>query len=77
MYPTDPIYTINMNDQQRGWFYAEYERARKDEVIGVLLAIFLGRAVHRRLSSSRFLICVNIGLALIGVLLLKQGLQSA
>jgi TM2 domain-containing membrane protein YozV len=42
MYPTDPIYTINMNDQQRGWFYAEYERARKDEVIGVLLAIFLG-----------------------------------
>jgi len=42
MYPIDPIYTINMNDQQRTWFYAEYERARKDEVIGVLLAIFLG-----------------------------------
>jgi TM2 domain-containing membrane protein YozV len=42
MYPTDPIYTVNMNDQQRAWFYAEYERARKDEVIGVLLAIFLG-----------------------------------
>ena len=42
MYPIDPIYTANMNDQQRAWFYAEYERARKDEVIGVLLAIFLG-----------------------------------
>jgi TM2 domain-containing membrane protein YozV len=42
MYPTDPIYTVNMNDHQRAWFYAEYERARKDEVIGVLLAIFLG-----------------------------------
>jgi uncharacterized protein len=42
-----------------------------------LLAIFLGHAVHRRLSNSRFLVCVNIGLALIGVLLLKQGLQSA
>jgi TM2 domain-containing membrane protein YozV len=42
MYPIDPIYTVNMNDQQRAWFYAEYERARKDEVIGVLLAIFLG-----------------------------------
>jgi TM2 domain-containing membrane protein YozV len=42
MYPTDPIYSINMNDQQRGWFYAEYERARKDEVVGVLIAIFLG-----------------------------------
>jgi TM2 domain-containing membrane protein YozV len=42
MYPIDPIYTANMNDQQRTWFYAEYERAHKEEVIGVLLAIFLG-----------------------------------
>jgi TM2 domain-containing membrane protein YozV len=42
MYPIDPIFTANMNDQQRAWFYAEYERARKDEVIGVLLALFLG-----------------------------------
>lgn len=39
---TDPLYTHNMTDHQRAWFYAEYERARKDEVIGVLLAIFLG-----------------------------------
>lgn len=37
-----------------------------------LIAIFLGRAIHRRLSNSRFLISVNVGLALIGVLLLKQ-----
>jgi TM2 domain-containing membrane protein YozV len=42
MYPIDPIYTAGMNDQQRGWFYAEYERARKDEVVGVLFALFLG-----------------------------------
>lgn len=42
MYPIDPIYTANMNDQQRAWFYAEYERARKDEVIGVLFALLLG-----------------------------------
>ena len=42
MYPIDPIYTAGMNDQQRAWFYAEYERARKDEIIGVLLALFLG-----------------------------------
>jgi uncharacterized protein len=41
-----------------------------------LLAIFLGRALHRRLSSSRFLVCVNVSLALIGVLLLKQGLNA-
>jgi TM2 domain-containing membrane protein YozV len=42
MYPTDPIYTANMNGQQRAWFYAEYERARKDEMVGFLLALFLG-----------------------------------
>ena len=42
MYPIDPVYTANMNDQQRDWFYAEFERARKDEVIGVLFALFLG-----------------------------------
>jgi TM2 domain-containing membrane protein YozV len=39
---TDPIYTTDMTDRQRAWFCAEYERARKDEVVGVLLAIFLG-----------------------------------
>ena len=42
-----------------------------------LIAVFLGHAIHRRLSSSRFLVCVNVGLAVIGVLLLKQGLQHA
>src|SRR3954471_5840219 len=31
-----------MTDHQRAWFYAEYEHARRDEVIGVLLAVFLG-----------------------------------
>jgi TM2 domain-containing membrane protein YozV len=38
----DPIYTTGMTDHQRNWFYAEFEHARRDEVIGVLLAIFLG-----------------------------------
>jgi TM2 domain-containing membrane protein YozV len=42
MYPIDPIYTVNMNNQQRTWFYAEYERARKDELVGVLFALLLG-----------------------------------
>jgi TM2 domain-containing membrane protein YozV len=42
MYPIDPIYTVNMNNQQRAWFYAEYERARKDELVGVLFALVLG-----------------------------------
>jgi uncharacterized membrane protein YfcA len=41
-----------------------------------LIAIFLGRTVHRRLSSRRFLICVNIGLGVIGGLLLKQALHA-
>lgn len=39
---TNPMYTATMTPQQRAWFYAEYERARKDEVVGVLLALFLG-----------------------------------
>lgn len=42
-----------------------------------LIAIFIGRSVHRRLSSARFLVCVNLGLIVIGVLLLKQGFQRA
>lgn len=42
MYPIDAIYTANMNDQQRAWFHAEYQRAHKDEMVGVLLALFLG-----------------------------------
>jgi TM2 domain-containing membrane protein YozV len=39
---TDPLYTASMTDQQRSWFYAEYERAGKDETTGVLFALFLG-----------------------------------
>ncbi len=39
---TNPMYTANMNPQQQAWFHAEYERARKDEVAGVLFAFFLG-----------------------------------
>jgi len=38
----DPIYTANMTDHQRSWFYAEFNHASRDEIIGVLLAIFLG-----------------------------------
>jgi TM2 domain-containing membrane protein YozV len=37
-----PITSFNMNDQQRAWFNAEYQHARKEEAIGVLLALFLG-----------------------------------
>ena len=38
----NPMYTASLNDQQRAWFYAEYQQASKDEVVGVLLALFLG-----------------------------------
>ena len=34
---TNSVYTANMNPQQRAWFYAEYEHARKDEIIGILI----------------------------------------
>jgi TM2 domain-containing membrane protein YozV len=42
MLPHNDIYTANMTPEQQAWFYAEYGRARKDEVAGVLLALFLG-----------------------------------
>jgi uncharacterized membrane protein YfcA len=41
-----------------------------------IIAIFLGHFAHRRLSSSGFLVCVHIGLALIGALLLRQALHG-
>jgi TM2 domain-containing membrane protein YozV len=44
----DPIPTANMTDHQRAWFYAEFAHARRDEVIGILLAIFLGNfGIHQ------------------------------
>lgn len=42
MHATDSVYTANMSDHQRSWFYAEYQHASHDEAIGVLLAVFLG-----------------------------------
>ena len=45
---TDPLSTANMTEHQRAWFYAEFTHARRDEVIGVLLAIFLGNfGIHQ------------------------------
>ena len=45
---TDSIYTAQMNSQQRAWFYAEYQRACKEEIVGLLLAFFLGGfGVHK------------------------------
>ena len=38
----DAIYTSNMTPHQRAWFYAEYQAACKEEIVGVLLALFLG-----------------------------------
>jgi TM2 domain-containing membrane protein YozV len=40
--PPDSIYTSNMTPQQRAWFYAEYARASKDEIVGLLFALLLG-----------------------------------
>jgi TM2 domain-containing membrane protein YozV len=42
MLPTDPIYTAHMTESQRAWFYAEYEQARKEEIVGFLFALLLG-----------------------------------
>lgn len=36
------IFAANMNDQQRAIYYAQLSVVQKDEVLGVLLAVFLG-----------------------------------
>lgn len=41
-----------------------------------LVAIVLGHFIHRRLSSSRFQMCVHLGLAAIGVTLFVQALHA-
>lgn len=38
----DPLYTAGMTEHQRAWFFAEYQHARRDELVGVLFAVFLG-----------------------------------
>jgi TM2 domain-containing membrane protein YozV len=44
----NPMYTANLNEQQRAWFYAEYQQASKNEVVGVLFALFLGHfGIHK------------------------------
>ncbi len=42
MFYSDSTPIARMTQPQRAWFYAEYDRARRDEIAGVLLAIFLG-----------------------------------
>ncbi|HZU10861.1 MAG TPA: NINE protein [Pseudacidobacterium sp.] len=39
---TIPIIAGSLNDQQRAVFYAQMSAVQKDEVVGVLLALFLG-----------------------------------
>jgi TM2 domain-containing membrane protein YozV len=39
---TFPIIAGNLNDQQRAVFYAQMSAVQKDEVVGVLFALFLG-----------------------------------
>jgi TM2 domain-containing membrane protein YozV len=44
----NPMYTASLTEQQRTWFFAEYEAAKKDEVVGVLFALFLGSfGIHK------------------------------
>lgn len=39
---TTPWIAANLNDEQRAVFYAQMSAVQKDEVVGVLLALFLG-----------------------------------
>ncbi len=42
MIAATPVSTVNWNDQQRALFNAQMAAWQKDEVVGVLLALFLG-----------------------------------
>jgi len=42
----------------------------------ILVAIFVGRAINRRMDGPRFLLYVHLGLAIIGVMLLVQALRG-
>ncbi len=42
MLQSEEVYTVGMSPAQRAWFAMEYAANRKDEVLGVLLAFFLG-----------------------------------
>jgi uncharacterized membrane protein YfcA len=43
---------------------------------GVVIAIFLGRMINRRISTHQFLLYIHIGLIVIGAILLLQALQT-
>ena len=45
------LYAATMTPQQGAWFTAEYESVRKDEIIGALLAFFLGTLAHTTSTS--------------------------
>ena len=55
MLPSAHPYTAAMSPQQSAWFNAEYESVRKDEIMGALLAFFLGTfgAHHFYLGQNR------------------------
>jgi uncharacterized membrane protein len=43
---------------------------------GVVIAIFLGRSLNRRMHSAQFIAYVYVGLSAIGVVLLLQAISS-
>jgi uncharacterized protein len=55
-----------------GLWTREVNRLYALSLPGVLLAIFLGRILHRRLDARQFVLCVHAGLILIGLVLLLQ-----
>jgi hypothetical protein len=43
----------------------------------VLIAIFIGRAINRRMQGPRFLVYIHMGLTAIGAILLAQAWRGA
>jgi hypothetical protein len=42
----------------------------------VLAATYLGRILNRRLNAGQFVLCIHVGLIIIGTILLAQSVWS-
>jgi hypothetical protein len=61
---------------QAGLWTPELSRYYLWSFVPALAAIFLGRAVNRRLKGPRFLVYVHVGLIAVGAMLLVQALRG-
>jgi TM2 domain-containing membrane protein YozV len=65
-----PVMTADWNDQQRAYFQAQMSAWQKDEVVGVLLALFLGTFGAHQFYLRR------VGLGILYILFFWTGIPT-